>query len=77
MIERARKTSVVAAVLAVAVGLAALTHTHDHAFTQGRAAQACVFCSHTIATAPAVAPLIPPLPTASEPVRPEPRPVSL
>jgi len=77
MVERARTTTLLAAFVAVAVAFAALTHTHNHAVAQGRASQACVFCTHAINTAPGVAPLTPPLPTASVPVRPEPQPVSL
>jgi hypothetical protein len=75
--EHARTTTLLAVLVAVAVALASLMHTHDHTLSQGRASQACVFCSHAINTAPGVAPISPPLPMAQEAARPEPRLVSL
>lgn len=77
MVERARTTILLAALVAAAVAFVALTHTHEHTLSQGRASQACVFCTHTVSTAPGMAPFTPPLPVAGVQVAPEPQPVSL
>jgi len=56
--RRVSARAIVATLLAVVVGLAALTHSHAHSFVNRGSGAPCVFCEHGAAPAPAAPALV-------------------